>query len=243
MMATQPASSQKATNKAKVSFVKDMASDLDKVAAKLRDPVNIDLILDEDKEIRRYQKLMKWIGLQTIIIAILSGVLLLGAPFFMPIYQYYARNTKQEVMQLVPLTAPNMTNRAILSWATTSITEIMTMGFGDYKTKLPEQRFRFTPGGWDAFAMTFDKLKVGEKFQQNQLVLTTVPSTTPVIVQQGPNERHVYQWRVQMPVIMTYATNNNLTSHERAVVDLTIIRVNPNQNPAGIGIDSWRLEK
>lgn len=243
MTATQPASSQKATNKAKISFVKDMASDLDKVAAKLRDPVNIDLIVDEEKEIRRYQKLMKWISLQTIVLAILSGVLLLGTPFFMPIYQYYARNTKQEVMKLVPLTAPNMTNRAILSWATTSITEIMTMGFGDYKTKLPEQRFRFTPEGWDAFAMTFDKLKIGEKFQQNQLVLTTVPSNTPVIVQQGPNEQHVYQWRVQMPVIMTYATNNNMSSRERAVVDLTIIRVNPNQNPAGIGIDSWRLEK
>lgn len=228
---------------AKVSIAQDLSNDLSKVVDQLRDPVSIDLIRDEDKEIRRYKKLAKWINLQTFIIAALSGALLLGTPFFLPIYQYYARNTKDEVLKLVPLTAPNMTNGAILSWATTSITEIMTLGFGDYKVKLPQQRFRFTPEGWDAFAKTFDKLKIGEKFQENQLVLTTVPSNTPVVVQQGPNEQHVYQWRVQMPVIMTYATNNNLTSRERAIVDLTIIRVNPQQNPAGIGIDSWRMTK
>lgn len=205
------------------------------------DPVSVGVIVDEQKEILRYKKLLRLVVLETVTIAILSGLFLLATPFFMPVYQYYAMNTKKQVMQLVPLQMPNMTNRAILSWSTTSITEIMTIGFGDFENKLSQQRPRFTAEGWDAFRNAFIKQKIGESFKKNQLVLTTVPSNTPVIVAQGVNDKHVYQWRVQMPVIMTYATNNNITQHEKAVIDLTIIRVKADQNPSGIGIDTWSM--
>ncbi len=207
----------------------------------LQDPVLVDSVLDEQAESLKHQRLVRRVTSQSIAIAILSFLLLLASPFAAPVYQYYLRNNKSELVQLVPLTMPNMTNRAILSWATTSVTEIMTVGFGDYEQKLKAQRPRFTPEGWDAFAKAFDRQKIGEAFKNSQLVLTTVPSNTPVIVMQGVNEKQIYQWRVQMPVIMTYATNNNVNRHEKAVIDLTIIRVKPEQNPSGIGIDTWTI--
>jgi hypothetical protein len=36
-----------------------------------------------------------------------------------------------------------------------------------------------------------------------------VPSKTPVIVTQGPFVEHGYKWVVEVPVIMTFVTNNN----------------------------------
>ncbi|MDE2029422.1 MAG: DotI/IcmL/TraM family protein, partial [Alphaproteobacteria bacterium] len=83
--------------------------------------------------------------------------------------------------------------------------------------------------------------KIGEAFKERQLVLTTVPSDTPVIVAQGVNADNVYQWNVQMPVIMTYATNNNVTSQQRAIVFLSIVRVPAEQSPSGIAIRNWSI--
>jgi hypothetical protein len=201
----------------------------------------IDVEVDENAEYVRRARLFKLIQIEALAIAVLSGILVLGTPFFRPIYQYYALDTQQNQKKLVALTMPNMTNRAVLSWATIGITEIMTMGFGDYLPHLNGQRYRFTPSGWESFSKAFDKQKIGQAFKKSQLVLTTVPSDTAVITKQGENERHVYEWHVQMPVIMTYATNNNVTRRESSFIELTIIRVSPAQNPGGIAIESWSI--
>jgi hypothetical protein len=71
------------------------------------------------------------------------------------------------------------------------------------------------------------------------LVLTTVPSNTPIIVGQGVNPQEVYQWEVQMPVIMSYATNNNVINRKRSVITLTIVRVPADENASGIAIQGW----
>jgi hypothetical protein len=207
----------------------------------LGDPVTIDRVSDEKAEIGKREFLLKVVVIQVYVIAILSGVLLLGIPVFQPVYQYYARNPQNQVMALVPLYLPNMTNRAVLSWATVSVTEILTMGFGDFESHLKSQKFRFTPDGWDSFSKAFDTAKIGETFRNSQLVLTTVPSDTPVIVLQGVNDTNVYQWEVQMPVIMTYATNNNTTHRQRVIVDMIIVRAPTDQVSEGIAIKNWTL--
>ena len=206
-------------------------------------PVTTDTVPDEKIAHAKFVRLVTFVGLETIIIAVLCGFLVLGIPLFQPIYQYYGLNPDKKLLQLVPLTMPNMTNRAVLSWATTSITEIMTYGFGDFEKQLVSQKARFTPDGWDSFVKAFQAQKIAQTFKQNQLVLTTVPSNTPVIVAQGINEKHVYQWRIQMPVVMTYATNNNRNERKTAIIELTIERVSPEQNAASIGIANWTLKQ
>ena len=127
-------------------------------------------------------------------------------------------------MPLDALNMPNMTNRAILSWTINSVTEIMTFGFGDFNAKLAQQKTALYGRWLDKFRHEFLKQKIGETFKQNQLVLTTVPSNVPVILSQGQNDQGDYQWKVQVPVIMTYATNNNVKpalSHDRYAHDRT----------------------
>ena len=174
-------------------------------------------------------------------IAALGVALILILPFAQPVYLYYAMGPDKSTMPMTGLLMPNMTNRAILSWATTSITEIMTMGFGDLDFKVPKQRHRFTQPGWDAYIKSFKSQKIGETFKQNELVLTTVPSNTPVILSQGVNPDDVYQWVVQMPIIMTYATNDNMTIKKQSIVTLVIVRVPAEESSAGIAIENWIL--
>jgi len=197
---------------------------------------------DDASALAQFARLKKLVTLQTIVIGVLALALMLIVPLAQPVYLYYAMNPDKQVMQMVALDMPNMTDRAVLSWATTSITEIMTMGFGDIDVKLPKQKWRFTPKGWKAYDKAFVNQKIGETFRQNQLVLTTVPSNTPVILAQGVNPDQIYQWVVQMPVIMTYATNNNITKQQRGIVTLFIIRVPAEESPSGIAIERWSMD-
>ena len=193
----------------------------------------------DPKAMAAFEKIQKRIKLQTWIIAGLVGALCITLPFAQPVYLFYAMNPQKQVLRMVGLDMANMTNRAVLAWATTSITEIMTMGFGDIDVRLPQQKIRFTPEGWKSYSKAFVELEIGETFKQHQLVLTTAPSNTPVIVGQGVNADNVYEWMVQMPVVMTYATNNNVTSKKNSIITLEIVRVPSERQSAGIAIQSW----
>ena len=200
-------------------------------------------VLSEEQMARAaFIRLKNKVVFRTSAIAVLAIFLALFLPFARPIHLYYAMTPENTVRRLTGLDMPNMTNRAVLSWATTSITEVMTMGFGDIDVRLPEQRGRFTQEGWDAYIETFEAMKIRETFKQSQLVLTTVPSNTPVIVGQDINPDNVYQWNVQMPIIMNYATNNNVTRRQRATVSLAIVRVPFEENSFGIAIQNWVLD-
>ena len=207
--------------------------------------VLFDTVANEEKEKNSILRLHKFIMMEAFIVTGLSFCFVLGQPFFQPNYEYFAITgeqtdvTTRQNSPLIPLTMPNMTNPALLGWAASSITEIMTIGFGDFETKMLGQKWRFTQDGWNAFVGAFLGVKADEKFRLNQLVLTTVPSDTPVILSQGQNDDKIYQWVVQMPIIMSYATNNNVTKKEKAVVTLTIMR--SAVSPSGIAIDSWNL--
>ena len=197
--------------------------------------------VDETAATAQIARLKKIVVFQSWVLIALGAIITVTLPFARPVDLYFAINPAKQTHQMVGLAMPNMTNQAVLAWAVNSITEIMTMGFGDIDVKLPKQRVRFTSNGWDAYVKAFIRQNVGVQFKKSQLVLTTVPSNTPVIVWQGVNPDQIYQWVVQMPVIMTYATNNNVTNMQKGIITLTIVRVPVEESPTGIAIENWRL--
>lgn len=187
----------------------------------------------------RYMRLKKIIFVQSVAIIALAVVLALILPLTRPVYTYYALQSDQKTLQMIGLDTPNLTDRAIISWATVGVTEIMTVGFGDINKKILLQKKRFTSKGWDGYATAFDRIGIDQLFKERQLVLTTVPSGTPVIIGQGVNPDGVYQWNLQMPVIMTYATNNNVTRQQNHLIGLSLVQVPADEDVFGIAIDKW----
>ncbi|MDD3288817.1 MAG: DotI/IcmL family type IV secretion protein [Alphaproteobacteria bacterium] len=199
-------------------------------------------VKDEAFEKHRRQSLMRIVRYQNGVIIGLIAVLLLGVPFFEPVYDYYALSSTRKVSRLVSLDAPNLTNQTILSWATSGITEIMTFGFGDIEDQLASQRHRFTDKGWKSFVDAVYRNNLVEIFKERQLVLTSVPADVPVITSQGvdPDNKKGYQWTVELPIIMTYTTNNNVAKREKNIIKLTIVRVPTDEKSVGIAIKSWK---
>jgi hypothetical protein len=197
-------------------------------------------IVNEQLEVGRADRALKRLTYQAIAIAALGCILAVGAPFFSPIYVYNSRTPEGRTAFMMPLDLPNLTNPAVVSWAAISTTEILSFGFGDFEEKALLQKKRFTKLGWDAFVKAFLGGKISDAFKKGQMVMTTVPTDTPVIISQGVNEEGVYHWKLQVPIITTFAANNNVIKPEPGVIEMTIVRVSSDENPAGLAIDIWK---
>jgi hypothetical protein len=217
----------------------------------LEDDVVEDDVVDEKAEKAQYSRVMNHVQIQSLVIIFLVLLVLSLMPVLKPAHLYVGRPPEDKIQEhvglppedksqeLFPLAMPNHTDQAILSWAATGITELMTFGFGDFDQRILAQRTRFTDEGWTSFTKSIRELDLRNEVKSRQLVLTTVPSDTPLITSKGLDTDERYKWVVEMPIIETYATNNNVNSRKREIVQLTIVRVPAEKNISGIGIRSW----
>jgi len=199
----------------------------------------IDHVANEALALKKNQRLLNTLTLQAIVLGVVATALIIAMPFYQTRYQYFAMTPEGNVTGLTPLFMPNMTDSTIEAWAANSATEILTIGFGDFDTRIMAQKHRFTAQGWEDFVRAFLDKKIGDTLKKNDLVLTSVPSEDPTIIKQGPNDKNVYEWSVQIPMIMTFATNNNVTKAQKTKVWLKIIRVPYDEENNGIAIDEW----
>lgn len=205
------------------------------------DPPPDDLQIDEKVAWTKFKNISRLVRRQSYIIIGLVFCVIVLLPVMQPVHKYEAVRPDMKKRPLPSLSIPNQTDRSILSWAATSITEIMTFGFGDIDTRLLGERYRFTDEGWLSFVKGLYNQNIREKFKMQQLVLTTVPTDAPVIVAKGIDADKEYKWIVEMPVIMTYMTNNNVTQRDKGIARLTIVRVPTYKSKVGIGIKKWEF--
>jgi hypothetical protein len=196
--------------------------------------------IDEYVETERADRLLKRVTWLAIAVAVFGIMLALGAPFFKPIYYYFTRTPEGKIDSIWGLELPNLTNPAIASWAATSTTEVLSFGFGDIEQVSLLQKKRFTTPAWKSFVNVYENDSIIESFKKSQIAQTTVPTDVAVIKAQGVNKEHVYEWKVDVPIITTYIANNNVIKPVHGTIEMTIVRVSPNDNPAGIAIDIWR---
>lgn len=199
--------------------------------------------VNESDYLPKHRRLVKLINRQNYIIIALVLLTILTEPYLHPINVYYAKKPgfDGQTRELSGMVNPNMTDEAVLSWVEASITEILTFGFGDFDRRILAQRHRFTSTGWESFLESLRSENMREAFKLRQLVLTTAPSNAPVIVSKGLDADNNYIWVIQLPVIMTYTTNNNVRTGQRSIVTVTVARVPTSDNVRGIGIKMWRM--
>ncbi|MGB4101408.1 MAG: DotI/IcmL family type IV secretion protein [Alphaproteobacteria bacterium] len=201
------------------------------------------LLQHPDKELRRHQRLVTRIKAQSFILVVLILTYLAAIPFFATTQLYYVRRVGQPLgseQRVRGLHIPILTQGAILSWASTAVTEIMTFNFADYNQRLSSFSNRFLPDSWLKFVDALLKQDTINKFKSFNLVMTAAPSEPAIIASEGPDdETGEYQWVVQVPVVLNYVTNNNKRTRNNHVIELTLVRVSTLENAYGIAIKTW----
>lgn len=178
-------------------------------------------------------------------IAIIEAVIILGLIVAMymiievhqPENRYFATTEDGRLIPTVPLSDPNLSNPALMSWSAQAATEVMTFGFNDYKRRLQESSRNFTRTGWATFTNALDRSRIIEMVEASQQVVSATPSSAPILISEGV-DRGVYQWIVDVPLTIKYQSGSSVRG-DNLLVKLVIVRVPKLESSNGVAINQW----
>ncbi len=174
---------------------------------------------------------------------VLSGIIAgaIGFCFFIyamrPAPQYFATTAAGNLIKLAPLSAPNLATEALLSWASQSATAAFTYNFVDYKAALERNRINFTTRGYQNFLKALQDAKTLDSIAEKKLVVSAVPTGTPVILQEGLVGEY-YAWRLQLPMLISYQSASD-TFKQNVVITMLVTRVPTLESEKGVGISQF----
>lgn len=201
-------------------------------------------LADPDFEYRRYLRLIKRVKFEASSLVVLVVVFVIASHLFKDENRYLARRIGAPIgseTQLSGLTLPVLTKEAICSWSMTAVTEILTFNFSNYNERLAQHTWRFHPEGWKAYVKAMIDTNTLREFSARQLVSTAAPDGSAVIDSEGINEEtQEYEWKVKVPIIRKFVTNNDRSEVRRSDIFLTLVRTPLNTHVTGIGIKVWR---
>lgn len=184
-----------------------------------------------------YRTLLKVAFIEAIAIIGLIVAMVVIVNVYQPENRYFATTEDGRVVPMVPMSEPNLSRPALLSWAAQSATETLTFGFHDYRRRLQEASRHFTRQGWGSFVKALQEAGIIEAVEANRQVVSAAPRAAPTILSEGVMNG-VYQWQVEMPMMITYQfgqQQRNVSMNIR----LTIVRVPRLESPNGVGIEQW----
>jgi intracellular multiplication protein IcmL len=184
-----------------------------------------------------YRSLLRIAVIEAMIILALVGAMYFVIQVHQPENRYFATTEDGRLVPMVPLSEPNLSVPALMSWSAQAATEVMTFGFNDYKRRLQQASRNFTRLGWVSFTSALEKSRIIEMVEANQQVVSAAPASAPVLISEGlVNGR--YQWQVQIPLVVTYQAGASVRS-DKMLVTLLLVRVPKLESPNGVGIEQW----
>ena len=184
-----------------------------------------------------YRSLLKMALIQSVVILGLVGAMYYVIKIHQPQHYYFATTEDGRLIPMVPLSQPNLSGPALMSWVAQATTEVMTFGFSDYRRRLQESSRNFTKRGWESFTQALQRSRIIEQVDVKQQIITAAPRGAPVLESQGMVAGR-YQWIVQIPLVLTYTSGANI-SNTRLLVTVVVVRVPRLESPNGVGIEQW----
>jgi len=184
-----------------------------------------------------YRNLLRLALIQGIIILGLLGAMYYVISVHQPENRYFATTEDGRLVPMVPLSQPNLSTPALMSWVAQASTEVMTFSFNDYRRRLQEASRNFTDRGWESFTTALQQSRIIEMVEANQQVVTAAPSGAPLLNSEGVVAGR-YQWVVQLPMVVTYQSGAKSRS-DRFLVTVVVVRVPRLESPNGVGIEQW----
>ncbi len=187
-----------------------------------------------------YRSLLKMTLIQSVAILALIAAMFYVIKIHQPRHFYFATTEDGRLIPMVPLSQPNLSTPALLSWVAQATTEVMTFGFNDYRRRLQESSRNFTKRGWESFTQALQRSRIIEMVEVHQQIISAAPKGAPVL----DSEQLVagrYQWVVQIPLALTYRSGSK-ASNSNLLVTVVVVRVPRLESPNGVGIEQWIAE-
>jgi intracellular multiplication protein IcmL len=181
------------------------------------------------------------ITLYLILLIVLSQLALCGLCYFEYAIrssgQFYGKLPNGKVFEIPSLKRPNLSSRALLSWATLAATASYTLDFVNYKDSLEKLKAYFTPDGYDNFLNALTITNTLRDIIDKKLVLSAV-AIGPAIILGEDEVRGNHLWKVEIPITVSYLSASEELKRDK-LVTLIITEVPTTGTSKGIGIGQY----
>lgn len=150
---------------------------------------------------------------------------------------YFATTSDGRIIPIVPVTDPYLSDAEVTTWAAETARHVMNFSYTDYRDRLQQASYNFTPTGWDSFNKALKDSSMLDAVKDRKLVVTLEVRGAPTQMRSGVRNG-IYTWDVSFPV--TIKMDGPESPQPMAVnLILRIVRVSTLQNPQGISIEQW----
>lgn len=169
----------------------------------------------------------------------LTGIVIAAmALMSVPEPRYFATQVDGQILPLVPLSEPHLTDNQITNFAVEGITRALTMDFANWQRDLNDAKIYFNnPGGFDNFLDALVRSGNLDLIRNNRMTSSAVANGA-VIVESGRAGNNVYAWRIEIPLTVTYESSNQ-RSVQNMMGFVEIVRLPTYENPYGVGINRF----
>jgi intracellular multiplication protein IcmL len=133
-----------------------------------------------------------------------------------------------------PLSQPNMSDTAVLNWASDAAKSAYSYDFKNYTKQLQQLQPNFTSTGWIAFMNALNKSNNLNVLQNKKLVASATLTGKPTILEKKVRNG-IYSWKIQVPLLATYENESKLIK-QHLIVTMLVVRDN---SPNGLGISHF----
>ncbi len=151
--------------------------------------------------------------------------------------QYFATNSKYQIIKYHPLSDPMVSNNYVLQWVSKAVRDSFSLDFMHWRSQLQTASNNFTTSGWHWFTQALNQSNNLTSLVKLKMVSNATVTGAPVMQYQGVLDGR-YIWKIEMPILISY-TNLNKTIPVPLKVTLIVVRVSVQDNPNGIEINQF----
>lgn len=157
------------------------------------------------------------------------------------VIRYIPTNSNGQIMPLVALNTPNLSDEQVAIWVTKAITDTFSFNYVNYREVLGKAKGDYTPEAWERFEANVLPHLI-ETVRENQYILSAQPTQTPTKEATGL-DNGVFSWRYKIPFHLTFHSGNdnssrdagNSSSHD-VIIEVVVKRQAETLQQNGLGI-------
>jgi intracellular multiplication protein IcmL len=151
---------------------------------------------------------------------------------------YFATNHVGRLINIIPLTKPNMAPEDVVAWVTNATEATYSLDYVNFRSQLQQAEKYFTPTGWAEYMKALKSSNNLVALQESKFIIIAKVVGAPQVVNQGLLSGR-YAWQFKVPVLVTfqYPPFDAKSRFANALeVTMTVRRENVLDSYAGLGI-------
>jgi intracellular multiplication protein IcmL len=160
------------------------------------------------------------------------------AVFSKPEPRYFATQVTGQILPLVPIDRPHLTEAQVTNFAVEAVTRALTIDFANWKQDLSDAKIYFqNPEGYDRFLSALTSSGNLDLIRNNRMSSSAVANGA-VIVARGLSGEGRYTWRLEIPLEVTYLSSSDKRD-QSMIAFVEVVRLPTYENPYGVGVSRF----